>query len=99
MAYTQAQIHSSAIVYFVLVGTKIFSPRLLTPRLWSHACICLSASIQTRMESFELTDPWGQLVSVEGEGEERIPICGDKFTVGRANGEFPLWMGVVTHGL
>lgn len=39
------------------------------------------------MESFELADPWGQLVSVEGNEEERIPICGDQFTIGRANGE------------
>ena len=34
-----------------------------------------------------LEEPWGQLVSVSGGSEaERVPIVGEKFTVGRSKG-------------
>ena len=34
----------------------------------------------------DLEEPWGQLVSMSGGSEERIPIVGEKFTVGRSKG-------------
>ena len=37
------------------------------------------------MSSPVLEEPWGQLVALEG-GSERIPIIGEKFTIGRRKG-------------
>ena len=43
------------------------------------------------MSSLEdLEAPWGQLVSLEGSGDEDaeiVPIVGDRFTIGRGKGE------------
>ncbi len=38
----------------------------------------------------DLESPWGQLVNLDGSGDEDaeiIPIVGDKFTIGRGKGE------------
>ena len=38
------------------------------------------------MSSGNLEDPWGLLMSVESEEEERIPIVGRGITIGRGKG-------------
>ena len=38
-----------------------------------------------------LEDPWGQLVSIEQEEEERVPVLGSQFTIGRGKGEIELF--------
>ena len=50
------------------------------------------------MSSLDLEEPWGQLVSIESEEEERIPIVGRGITIGRGKGVCslaarPLWKG------
>ena len=42
------------------------------------------------MSSFELEEPWGQLVSVNLAREERIPIVGNEFTIGRGKSKFSI---------
>ena len=39
-----------------------------------------------QMSSVDLEDPWGLLVSIESEEEERIPIVGRGITIGRGKG-------------
>jgi len=38
------------------------------------------------MSSLDLEEPWGQLVSIESDEEERIPIVGRGITIGRGKG-------------
>ena len=56
------------------------------------------------MSSEELEEPWGQLVSVErhGEDEERVPVVGARFLIGRDKGwldqtelDYPLQLGLL----
>lgn len=35
----------------------------------------------------ELEEPWGQLISLQADHDERIPIVSSKFVIGRARGE------------
>ena len=48
------------------------------------------AHVGMYMSSEVLEDPWGQLVSLEREEEERIPVLGSQFTIGRGKGEIKL---------
>lgn len=47
----------------------------------------MHAHAANSMSSEDLEEPWGQLVSMEQEEEERIPVLGSQFTIGRGKGE------------
>lgn len=38
------------------------------------------------MSFLDLEEPWGQLVSIESDEEQRIPIVGRGITIGRGKG-------------
>ena len=39
------------------------------------------------MSSLDLEEPWGLLVLVEGGEEVRVPMVGNRLTIGRGKGE------------